>query len=302
MVSIADSHSDYLAYKTLRSSKSRLFDHADLKRMQKGGLEVQVFAVWVPAECEDMAGVGQKEIDCLLELIEKSENHVRLCTTQKDMDSKNCIKAILAIESGESIGCSVERIEQVYDNGARMLSLTWNDENDFASGCGSIGGIKPKGIDAITELNRLKIALDLSHINEQGFWEVVSLYSGAPCASHSCVYDLVLCPRNLKTDQIEFIIKKDGYIGVNFYTEFLKGRYAKIDDILDHVEFILGHSGENAVGLGSDFCGIQYTPEGLESVADYQKIPEAMARRGYGESLIKKICYSNFVRYVLKFL
>ncbi len=302
MVDIADSHCDYLAYCMLGSEKGRLFDHADLMRMKKGGVAIQVFAVWVPAESKDAWQCGLEQINCLESFIQSSQGGIKLCKEKQDVKDGKGIKAILAIESGESIDCSVERIEQVYKRGARMLSLTWNGENEFASGCGSIGGLKEKGKDAVAELDRLSIALDLSHINEQGFWQAVDLYNGAPCASHSCVYDLVQSQRNLKNDQIDCIIEKNGYIGINFYTEFLKGRYAGIDDILDHIEFILNRGGNNNVGFGSDFCGIQYTPKGLDSASDFQKIPEAMMRRGYNNDLIRKICYGNFAQYILKFL
>jgi membrane dipeptidase len=196
----------------------------------------------------------------------------------------------------------VPNIQKVYDLGARMLSLTWNDENAFASGCMAEGGLKPEGLNAISELNRIHIALDVSHINERGFWESTEHYRLKPCASHSCVYDLCSVPRNLKRDQIDLLISLGGFIGINFYTEFLRGRYALIDDILNHIEYILERGGEDVVGFGSDFCGIQYTPQGLNSVADFQKLPDAMVHRGYTNSLIKKICYGNFARYVLEFL
>jgi membrane dipeptidase len=210
---------------------------------------------------------------------------------------------LLSIESGESIGCQISNIQKVYDLGARMLSLTWNDENAFASGCMATGGLKPDGIKAVDELNRLNMALDVSHINEQGFWEAVERYQHRPCASHSCAYDLCSVPRNLKRDQIDYIILRGGFIGINFYTEFLRGqRKAYIDDILNHIEYVLERGGEDTIGFGSDFCGIQYTPDGLNSAACFQRLPEAMERRGYPNSLIKKICYGNFARYVLEFL
>ena len=302
MIPIADSHSDYTGYGIVGSAKGRLFDHADLERMEKGGIALQGFAVWVPPESDDRFGQTMRQIDFLNCLITKSDGRIRLCTNKDDMAADTPIKAILAIESGETIDCKVELIQRVYDLGARILSLTWNDENGFAHGCMSNGGLKPRGIEAITELDRLNIALDMSHINETGFWEAAQEYHGAPCATHSCVYDMVPCPRNLKKDQIVYIIKNGGYIGINFYPEFLKGRTATVDDILNHIEYILMCGGEDNVGLGSDFCGIQYTPDGLDSVADIQKIPAAMARRGYAPSLILKICYGNFSDYILKFL
>ena len=302
MIPIADSHSDFLGYAVVGAAKGRLFDHADIVRMCIGGIALQGFAVWVPPEAEDRFALAQQQIDHLDTFIKQSGGCVRLCTKPDDMASTAPIKAVLTIESGEAIDCDINNIQRVYDMGARMISLTWNVENAFAHGCASEGGLKPLGAEAIAEIDRLGMALDVSHINEQGFWDAVVAYKGAPCASHSCVYDLVPNPRNLKKDQIECIISKGGYIGVNFYTEFLRGHGAFVYDILDHIEYIINCGGEDNVGFGSDFCGIQYTPEGLDSVADFQKIPAEMVRRGYRQSLITKICYSNFTDYILKFL
>ena len=302
MVRIADAHTDYAPFQILEHAKGRLYDHVDLDRLEQGGVALQVFAIWVPPECPDKIVCGQKEINCLLDFIKDSCGRVKLCTCASDLDDDTYIHAIISIESGESIDCRPERIPHVYELGARLLSLTWNEENPFASGCMADGGLKPDGIAAIQELNRLKMALDLSHINEQGFWEAAELYIHAPCATHSCAYDLVPCPRNLKKDQIASIIERRGYIGINFYTEFLKGRYASIGDIIAHIDFMLANGGEDAVGLGSDFCGIQYTPEGMDSSADFQKIPDALARLGYSDTLINKICYGNLYDYILKFL
>jgi membrane dipeptidase len=301
MYRIADAHSDYLAFSTLGDANGRLYDHADLERMEAGGVALQNMAVWVPAGFDDPAAVGMTQINNLHKLASHNTN-VHICTRPKHLMINHGICVLLSIESGESIGCHVPNIQKVYDLGARMLSLTWNDENAFAAGCMAKGGLKAKGIKAVNELNRLKMALDVSHINEQGFWEAAQRYQFKPCASHSCVYDLCPVPRNLKRDQIDYIISQGGFIGINFYTEFLRGRSASIDDILDHIEYILERGGEDNVGFGSDFCGIQYTPEGLDSVAGFQRLPGEMARRGYPSELIKKISYGNFARYVLEFL
>jgi len=130
----------------------------------------------------------------------------------------------------------------------------------------------------------------------------LDIYNGAPCASHSCVYDLCHNPRNLRKEQIEAIINRRGYIGVNFFTEFLTGKEATVDDVVDHIEYILRCGGEDAAGLGSDFCGMHSAPNDLQTAADFQCIPEEMVRRGYSADLIDKICYGNFARYILQFL
>lgn len=301
MIKIADAHSDFLGFNTMRLTDNRLFDHADIDRMLQGGVKLQAFAVWVPTEHSEKTEAGLEQIRFLHTLIDNHKGDIHICTKPAHIEEPG-ISALLSIESGDSIDCRPDNIQTVFDMGARMLSLTWNGENEFASGCSCNGGLKPNGMAAIDELNRLHMSLDVSHINDKGFWEALEHYNGRPCASHSCVYDICPSPRNLKRDQIKKIIERKGYIGINFYSEFLRGRYAGIGDILDHIDYVVDCGGEDAVGFGSDFCGIQYTPAGLHTVADFQKLPEAMFRRGYEEKLINKICYGNFVRFVLEFL
>lgn len=303
MVSIADAHCDFLSYNVIGSKEAQLFDHADLSRFMQGGVSLEVFALWTPLGCDNSMQLAFSQIDFLESFIAKSSGTVCLCTKKQHLKGSQKLSAILAIEGGSSIGCSFDAIREVYKRGARIFSLTWNEENDFACGCGhKAGGIKPKGYKAISVLNSLNVALDLSHINEHGFYEAIEAYNGAPCATHSCAYSLCKSPRNLKDEQITAIINKNGFIGINFYTAFLGGDIVTVNSILEHIEHVLYLGGKDAVGFGSDFCGIPETPKGLNSAADFQVIPETMARRGYSDELIQKICYGNFVSYILQFL
>lgn len=301
MYPIADAHCDFLSYHVIEDKDTRLFDHAGLDGFLRGGVALQVFAVWVPPEHPNRLQTGLKQIKHLYSFIDQSSGKACLCTKAEHVRAGS-LSAVLSIESGDSLDCSLGAIEESYNMGARMMSLTWNGENAFASGCGSVGGIKPLGKKALKLMGSLGMALDLSHINEQGFREALEAYSGTPCASHSSAYALCAAERNLNDAQIKALIARGGYIGINFYTGFLRGRSATIEDVLLHIEHILSLGGEDAVGFGSDFCGIQYTPCGLGSVADFQALPMAMLKRGYADSLIKKICYGNFATYILKFL
>lgn len=300
MVRIADSHSDYTGVKFLQGCVGRT-DSPIIDVMEEGGVGLQVFAVWVPAESPDKLNEGLNQVSCLHAAIDGSEGRMMLCTSRHDVKAPG-IKAVLAIESGDAIDCRIDMIEHYFTLGARMMSLAWNNGNEFAAGCLSEGGLKEKGVRAVKELNRLRMAFDVSHISDLGFWEALDIYAYAPCASHSCCFSIRPNPRNLKTPQIKEIIKRGGYIGVNFFTEFLKGPLATVDNILFHIEYILSLGGEKCAGLGSDFCGMTCAPEGINSAADFQKIPEAMAKRNYSDALIEQICYSNFERYILKFL
>jgi membrane dipeptidase len=301
MVPIADAHSDFAGFKVMPECYGTEYDHADLERMERGGVTLQIFAACVQPGCPDGLANGLRQIDFIHDFINRSNGRVNLCTQPEHL-SFSRIKAVLAIESGETIDCRADMIFRVYSLGARMMSLTWNAENDFAHGALSKGGLKPKGIDAVNELIRLRMALDVSHLNEQSFWEAAENYTYPLCASHSCVYELHPNPRNLKKTQIEHIIERGGYIGVNFFSDFLTGEEASVSDVIRHIEYILSLGGQDNVGFGSDFCGAPRTPAGLGSVADFQNLPEAMARLNYSDSLIFQICYGNLEQYILEFL
>lgn len=301
MIPIADAHSDFAGFKVLPECYGSEYDHADLERMENGGVKLQIFAACVQPGYPDRLANGLRQIAFIHSFISRSGGRAKLCTQREHLCLPQ-IKAILSIESGETIDCRTDMIQQVFSLGARMMSLTWNAENDFAHGALSEGGLKSKGIEAIKELIKFRIALDVSHLNEQSFWEAAEAYAYPLCASHSCVYELHPNPRNLLKAQIEHIIKRGGYIGINFFSEFLNGETASISDILKHIEYILSLGGQKTVGFGSDFCGAPRTPAGLNSVADFQKLPEEMARLNYNDTLIYQICYGNLEKYILEFL
>jgi len=303
VVRIADAHCDFLSFCVIKDDNARLYDHVDLSRLIIGGVALQVFAVWTPPDSANRMRLSFSQIDFLDNFAAGSEGIVRLCTEKRRLRDNRNISAILAIEGGSCIECGINAIRSVYERGARIMSLTWNEENDFAFGCGhKSGGVKQKGLEAIELLNSLNIALDLSHINERGFYDALEAYKRAPCATHSCAYSLCKSPRNLKDEQITAIINKNGFIGINFYNAFLGGDIVTVNSILEHIEHVLCLGGKDAVGFGSDFCGVTETPKGLKSAADFQIIPETMARRGYTDELINKICYGNFASYILQFL
>lgn len=298
---IADSHSDFLAFCVMGLEGGHVYDQGGLERLRQGGVALQNLAIWAPADVKDRTACSMSQVAAFYRLLREAPAQVHLCTRREDV-VKSGIGFVLSIESGESIDCRTERISQFYGWGVRIISLTWNFENAFASGCLSTGGIKPRGYEALRIIDRLDMALDLSHINEEGFWEALRICNSAPCATHSCVYDLCPNPRNLRKAQIEAIIERDGYIGINFFTEFLTGKEATSEDVVNHIEYVIRCGGENAVGLGSDFCGMYSAPDGLKTAADFQTIPAALERRGYSAELIDKICYGNFARYILQFL
>ena len=137
--------------------------------------------------------------------------------------------------------------------------------------------------------------IDVSHISEKGFWDVLETTKKPILATHSNVKAICGHRRNLSDEQICAIIKNGGCIGVNLYSEFLSDMGADINDIFRHIEHILALGGENNIGLGSDLDGMDSLPNGIKGIEDIYKIFEEMQERGYSEMLIKRISSNNFL-------
>ena len=148
---------------------------------------------------------------------------------------------------------------------------------------------------------KLGIYADVSHLNEAGFWDIVNHMELPPVASHSNAYELCNHPRNLKDDQIRAIIEKKGYIGINFYSNFLaRGREAVLEDVFRHIDYIAQMGGIDVLGFGSDFDGIELWPEGLAHPADYPNLISLLRSHGYAEGDIAAIAGGNLWRVLKK--
>ena len=211
---------------------------------------------------------------------------------------------VFSIEGGEILQGSLERFAE-FDAAARvrMIALTWNFENEIGHPAknGPEGGLKPFGLSLVREMNRKGVLCDVSHLNEAGFWDVIEHSTLPPVASHSNARALCEHTRNLTEAQIRAVIEKKGYIGVNFYSAFLaNGRAATLEDVYRHVDAILQLGGEDVVGFGSDFDGIDAWPEGLANPADFPALLDFLAARGgYAPEVLEKIAGGNLFR-VLK--
>ncbi len=207
--------------------------------------------------------------------------------------------AILSIENGNALCGSCEVLNMLYRVGFRAITLTWNGSNELGFGAvdSVAGGLTDFGKSVVKRMNELGMVIDVSHLSEKGFWDVEKLSTKPFMASHSNAAALCNHPRNLNDAQIKAVIEKRGVIGINLYPLFLTGTdKADISDVIRHIEHILSLGGEDSLGIGTDFDGISCTPSGLEDVSCLYKIFDEMAKLGYGDSLIQKISYQNFVR------
>jgi membrane dipeptidase len=301
-----DGHIDTLMY-MLHSGKS-LADadgHVSLDKLCRGRVSAQIFAVFVePAFYQGMAlHRGLEMVDLFWRMLEEYPEvlvYAGSGSEIREIHQAGKIACLLGVEGGEVLQGSLAHLRTLHRLGVRVLTLTWNYRNALANGQAegsACGGLSPFGRDVVREMNRLRMLIDISHLNEPGFWEVLELSEAPVIASHSCARALRDHPRNLTDEQIRALAEKGGVIGVNFCPSFLTDRdVADLDDVLDHIEHFIAVGGEDCVGLGSDFDGIDATPTGLDNCSVLPAIAQGLAQRGFSSELIDKVMGQNFLR------
>lgn len=261
---------------------------------------VQLLAFWARPEydCEEAVVFMNKFIDKTLK--DLSEQKIDVIKNGAEFKFESGFRAVLGIEGGRSIYKDIDNINRYYEKGIRCFTLSWNGETPLC--CGSDvcddRGLTALGKAAVKRLGELNMMIDISHLNIQGFYEVLSMVERPLIASHSNSY--TVCPhrRNLSDEAFKLIIENGGVVGMNFYPVFLEAEgNATIDDIIKHIDHFMELGGENNLGIGSDFDGTEgKLPEGINSAADMYKLFDALAAKGYSREQIDKISYGNFER------
>ncbi|MBE5038874.1 dipeptidase [Ructibacterium gallinarum] len=278
--------------------------HLDLQRMEEYEGYIQVFAAFV--DQKSICGTCMNHCIALLERmhreIEKNSKQITLIQTAEDLEEvieKQKIGAVLSIEGGEALEGNLAALWMYYRLGVRLITLTWNHANEIADGITQSrgGGLTDFGRQAVAAMERMGILIDVSHLSVKGFWDVAEMTQYPFVASHSCVKALCPHPRNLDDDQIDLLISRRGGIGINFFPEFLTQRPdCIIQDILRHMEYILCRGGDETVGLGSDFDGVEALPADMTGVQDMGQVVQAMLDYGFTQNQVKNIRFENFRR------
>ncbi len=224
-----------------------------------------------------------------------------------NIETSSETKVILSIENGSAISGDLDNVEYFYNKGVRIASITWNDDNEL--GCGAKtkndNGLTELGKKYVNKLNDYGILVDVSHLSEKSFWEVVSITNKPIIATHSNVYNLCKNPRNLKDEQIKAIAKSGGIIGICFYSDFLNNqKRANIKDIVKHIKYIKDLVGIDYIGFGSDFDGmnVEKTAEGVENISFINNITEELKRQCFSCEEIVKIMWNNWSNVLKKSL
>lgn len=235
---------------------------------------------------------------------EEKNNKKIIIKNKKDLQNaiiNNKTKVILSVENGSAISGNIKNIEFLYNKGIRIMSLTWNEDNDIACGANTKNdrGLTCFGIEYIKKLVEYNILIDVSHLSEKSFWDVVNLVNVPIVATHSNVYNICKNPRNLKDNQIKAIANSGGIIGICFYSEFLNSNSkANIKDIIKHIKYIKDLVGIDYIGLGSDFDGmsINETAEDVKNINELVNVIKELKKEGFSEEEINKIMKNNWLR------
>jgi membrane dipeptidase len=310
--------------------------HLDLPKAVEGGFAGGLFAVFVPSNKAGSTASGVpspdvatdvsmapavdlvtartvvfRMVSLLLQIERESQGRVRICRTVCEI--QQCIEAgvlapVLHIEGAEAIDADFELLHVLHAAGLRSLGPVWSRPNAFGHGVpfafpsspDTGPGLTDVGKDLVRTCNRLGILVDLSHLNERGFWDVAAISDTPLVATHSNAHALSPHSRNLTDKQLAAIRDSGGMVGANFATAFLRPDGARdaetsIEVVVDHIEYMLEHVGEDGVGLGSDFDGAKM-PSGLGNAAELPNLVGAMSARGFDQQLIEKVCFKNWLR------
>lgn len=266
----------------------------DLKRGKNFKYWVQVFAVWIDDiyKGDNAFEYFLNSREYFLNEVSKHSDSIVLYKTGKDL-IENCCNAILSIEGGHVLGGDISKVKKIYDLGVRFLTLVWNGDNEIGSGIkGSGDGLSGFGKDLVLELENYGIIIDISHLNQNGVDDVMSLAKRPLVATHSNAIDICSHKRNLNNEQINYLIKTKGLCGINFYPTFLTDEATcEFINIHSHIEHFLSLGGKDILSLGSDFDGapMPYFLKGIESLELlYDNIVN-----WYGDNIAKKIFFEN---------
>jgi membrane dipeptidase len=209
------------------------------------------------------------------------------------------VAAALAIEGGAALNGKLENIQRFHGMGARLITLTWNGENELGGGAGTDIGLKPFGRRAVAEMERLGIAVDASHLSDKAFWDLCDIARKPFVASHSNARAVCGHRRNLTDSMFAEIARRGGIAGICFHKGFIREDSADgaIDDLLRHVHHFLELGGEDALALGSDFDGCD-TPDYLQDgISRFDYLAESLERSGIPPQTVDKILFQNANRY-----
>lgn len=247
----------------------------------------------------------------------EAEGHVRIITKRSELKThhdqwiKSPAKAplgfIIAFEAADPI-LEPDQLEYWWNKGVRVISLTHYDQNDYGCGTGVVGHLSKKGFELLENMEKQKVILDVTHLSEDSFWDAMKAFNGEILASHNNCRSIIPGVRQFSDEQVKSIVDRNGVIGVamddwmlykNWNYGVTPNSVVSLENVVDHIDHICKIAGDTKhAALGTDLdggFGTESSPSDLDTIADLQKIPTILEKRGYKHSDIENIMYKNYL-------
>ena len=305
---IIDLHCDTILH-LVDQPQLRLFDNnlsIDIKKLKRGNSIAQFFALYIDlAEQKNPLQRCLSMVDLFYREIQENHKDIALALNAEELSlnqKAGKISAFLTIEEGAAIQGRLENLRNFYRLGVRLLTLTWNYPNEMGyPNCEEkyrTQGLTDFGQQVVVEMNTLGMIIDVSHLSDQGFYDVARLSKKPFVASHSNARSVREHSRNMTDDMIRLLAQKGGIMGINFSGNFLDGsKDSKVDAMVRHIKHIYNVGGIDVIALGTDFDGIEYNLE-IANVGEMDKLIGALGKSGFTTGEIEKICCQNALKVI----
>jgi membrane dipeptidase len=308
--------------------------HVDIPRMREGGVGAVFLAAFQAAPVEPGAGVAaaREQIELIRAAVQRHDRDLVFARTARDVERAKRdgrIAVLAAIEGGHLIEDSLEVLREYHSLGASYMTLTHSAHTNWADSAGVHASLKPRhgglssfGRDVVREMNRLGVMVDVSHVSDGTFWDVIETSTAPVVATHSCCRSVFAHRRNLTDEMMKAIAASGGTVQINFAAAFLDPDFPQPDPdalkewaasggcgtkpvvdhvtplslLVDHFECALQAVGPDHVGIGSDFDGVFAVPEGMEDCSKLPNLTAALLSRGYSEDDLAKVLGGNVLR------
>ncbi|XP_078614762.1 dipeptidase 1-like isoform X1 [Branchiostoma floridae x Branchiostoma japonicum] len=287
--------------------------HTDIPRLREGKVGAQFWVAFphCDSQYKDAVRWTLAQIDVIKRFVEKYPDVFQLVTTSEgiwDAFRAGKIGSLIAVEGGHGLGSSLASLRMFYDLGARYLTLTQACNTPWADSSLETGKANPEhngltdfGKLVVQEVNRLGMMVDLSHVSFKTMHDALDVTQAPVIFSHSSAYALCNHTRNVPDDVLERMKDNKGVVMVNFYNPYVncgpnKTPVTNISHVADHCDYIRRVAGEDYVGIGADYDGVNEVPVGLEDVSKYPNLIEELIVRGWTDDQIKKLLGLNIMR------
>lgn len=281
-----------------RESDLRLSDAKDFDAY------LQLYAIFIPDEVRGERAQQYFSIHHLFyrRQLEEAAGQMYDVRTLRSLraapNKKGRMSSILAVEGGSVLNGELDMVQTLANAGVRSMTLTWNGENELAGGAASEEGLSDFGRAAIREMERLHIAVDVSHLNDRSFYDVIETAEVPVIATHSNSRAVCDHRRNLTDEMFCLIAQKGGIVGLNFCRDFIAdgGKNADLTAMAEHVEHFLELGGENAIALGSDYDGADIDPC-IDRPSKLRDLHHVLLERGWTQEQLDKLFFNNALNY-----